>query len=154
MILRHSDFKSLLPLPMRKNLFLYILFFTVYYYYAFYMFYMYTTYIFWPTFSIYMVQTFFKIIWRQFLATHSERLILSSASLLCKTWNVSALSMLVYYNTNSCFLRSFLVCTGTIQFINKGFKCFWANFFILKFHWFMLLLNFITPKYSFFGRII
>ena len=40
-----------------------------------------------------------------------------------------------------------------IQFINQGFKCFGWTFFILKFHCFMLLLNFITSKCSFLKRI-
>ena len=35
----------------------------------------------------------------------SERLVVSSAALLCKTWNISTLSMLGYCN-NSFFLRS------------------------------------------------
>ena len=60
----------------------------------------------------------------------------------------------VYQNTYSFFLRSFSLAFmhWYVQFINQGFKCFRVNFFILKFHCFMFLLNFITSKYSFFRQ--
>ena len=45
-----------------------------------------------------------------------------------------------------------LLQAGLLQFINK--QAFKWTYFILKFHCFMLLLNFITSKYSFFRRII
>ena len=81
--------------------------------------------IFWSTFSIYMVQTFLKILWWQLLVPHSECFLISSATLSCKTWNVSTFSI-VYYNTNTFFLRSFWLKHWSVQFINQGFKCFWA----------------------------
>ena len=54
-----------------------------------------------------MVKTFLKILWWRFLVPHSEHLLVSSATLSCMTQNILTLSMLVYYNTNSFFLRSF-----------------------------------------------
>ena len=39
-----------------------------------------------------------------YLVLHSEHLLVSSATLSCKTQNILTLSMLVYYNTNSLFL--------------------------------------------------
>ena len=81
--------------------------------------------IFWSTFSIYMVQTFLKILWWQLLVPHSECFLISSATLSCKTWNVSTFSI-VYYNTNTFFLRCFWLKHWSVQFINQGFKCFWA----------------------------
>ena len=68
--------------------------------------------------------------------------------------------MLVYYNTtyntNSLFLRSFSYAhlPGLSTSIIKVLSVSENNFFILKFHCFMLLLNFIASKYSFFRRII
>ena len=66
--------------------------------------------------------------------------------------------MLVYYNTNSFFLRSFndamayplhwSVHSVKLQSVSDD------NFFILKFHCIMLLLNSVTSKYTFFRRII
>ena len=78
--------------------------------------------IFWSTFSIYVVQTFLKILWWQLLVPHSERFLISSATL---SWNISTFSI-VYYNTNTFFLRSFWLKHWSVQFINQGFKCFWA----------------------------
>ena len=49
---------------------------------------------------------FLKILCWQFLVPRSERLLISSATLSCKT-NMSTFSMLVYFNTNGFFLRSF-----------------------------------------------
>ena len=43
-----------------------------------------------------MVKTFLKILWLQFLVPHSEQLLVSSATLLCKTQNILTLSLLVY----------------------------------------------------------
>ena len=69
----------------------------------------------------YMVKTFLKILWWWFLVPRLEHLLVSSATLSCKKQNILSLPMLVYYNTNSLFLRSFffmhwlLVCS--IQFI-------------------------------------
>ena len=54
-----------------------------------------------------MVKTFLKIFWWWFLVPHSDHLLVSSATLSCMTQNILTLSVLVYYNTNSCFLRSF-----------------------------------------------
>ena len=82
--------------------------------------------------SFLMVKTFLKILWWQFLVPSSEHLLGSSATLLCMTQNILTLSMLVYYNTNSFFLRCF-----SLMFLT-----------------FVLLCNFITSKYSFFRRII
>ena len=54
-----------------------------------------------------------KILWWRFLVPRSEHLLVSSATLSCKTQNIFTLSMLVplYYNTNSFFIRSFSLCT-------------------------------------------
>ena len=58
------------------------------------------------------------------------------------------------YNTNSFFFWEVsLLRTDCwfVEFINQGFKCLSpsiANFFILKLHCFMLLLNSITSKYK------
>ena len=74
--------------------------------------------IFWSTFS-YMVKAFLKILWWPFLVPRSEHLV-SSATLSSKTQIILTLSMLVYYNTNSFFLRSFsrmhwlLVCSSSL----------------------------------------
>ena len=54
-----------------------------------------------------MFKTFLKILWWRLLVPHSEHLLVSSATLSCMTQNILTLSMLVYYNTNSFFLRSF-----------------------------------------------
>ena len=54
-----------------------------------------------------MVKNFLKVLWWRFLVPRSERLLVSSATLLCKTQNISTLSMLVWYNTNIFFLRGF-----------------------------------------------
>ena len=67
-----------------------------------------------------MVKTFLKIIWWRFLVPRSEHLLVSSATLSSKTQNILTLSMLVYCNTKSFFLRSFslmqwlLVCSGSL----------------------------------------
>ena len=84
------------------------------------------TFIFWSTFSIYMVQTFPKSLWWWFLVPRSEPLSISSTTLSsCITWTFS---MLV--GINNFFLRSFsLMCclvAWSVQFINQGFKCFLA----------------------------
>ena len=54
--------------------------------------------------------------WRRFLVPRSGHLFVSSATLSCKTKNILTLSILLYYNTNGFFLRSFslmlaLVCS-------------------------------------------
>ena len=41
--------------------------------------------------------------------SRSERLLVSSATLSCKTWNILTLSMLVYFNENSFFSEKFLI---------------------------------------------
>ena len=61
-----------------------------------------------------MVKTFLKNIWRQFLFPRSEHLLVSSATLLCKTQNILTFSMLVYYNTNSFFSKTFLTYVLTL----------------------------------------
>ena len=75
----------------------------------------------------YMAKTFLKIFWWRFLVPRSEHHLVNSASYRVRHKIFWTLSMLVYYNTNSFFLRSFslmnwlLVCS--IQFINnQGFK--------------------------------
>ena len=47
------------------------------------------------------------------------------------------------------------LCTDcwSVEFINQGLCLAERNFFIWQFHCFMLLLNFITSKYSFFRRL-
>ena len=80
-----------------------------------------------------MVKTFLKILWRRFFVPRSKRLLVSSATLSCKTRNILTLSMLVYYNINSFLSEKF-----NNQFNNQGFK---HNFFILRFHCFIFLLN-------------
>ena len=65
-----------------------------------------------------------------------------------------------YFNlsmlANSFFLVSKIYHCWSIQFIViiKVLSVFEHNFFILKFHGFILLLNLIIFKYSFFRRII
>ena len=67
-----------------------------------------------------MVKTFLKILWWRFLVPHSEHLLVSIATLSCMTQNILTLPMLVYYNTDSFFLRSFalmhlmLVCSSSL----------------------------------------
>ena len=104
-----------------------------------------------------MVKTFLKIIWRRFLVSHSEHLVSRSR----KTQNILTLPMLLYYNSilfiaffwyvsrlfTAWLLRLFSSIINVLSVSEH-------NFFILKFHCFMLLLNFITSKYSFFRRII
>ena len=57
-----------------------------------------------------MIKIFVKILWRQFLVSRLEHLLVSSETLSCKTHNILTLSMLVsYYNTNSkLFSKKFL----------------------------------------------
>ena len=50
------------------------------------------------------IKTFLKTLWWRFLVPRSEHLLVSSATLSCKTQNILTLSMLVYYHTNSIFL--------------------------------------------------
>ena len=77
---------------------------------------------------IWSVKTLLKIIWRRFLVLRSERLLVSSATLLCKTQNI------VY-----------ILYTIPVSFIKQDFKYLAQhNFFILKFHCFMCLLNSIS----------
>ena len=59
-------------------------------------------------------------------------------------------SMSVHYNTNSSFLRSFSFATDLFSSLIKILSVSKHNFFIVKFHCFMFLLNFITSKNSFF----
>ena len=60
---------------------------------------------FWSTFYIYMVQTSAKILcWRFFCSQLVSFILVSSATLSRKTWNISTLSMLVCYNTNRFFM--------------------------------------------------
>ena len=69
---------------------------------------------------IHLLINFLKIIWWRFLLSRSEYLLVSSATLSCKTQNILTLSMLVYYNKNSFFLRDFslthllLVCSSSL----------------------------------------
>ena len=44
--------------------------------------------------NVFMVKTFLKILWWQFLVSRSEYLLVSSATLSCKTQNILTLSML------------------------------------------------------------
>ena len=104
-----------------------------------------------------MVKTFLKIIWRRFLVSHSEHLVSRSR----KTQNILTLPMLLYYNS-ILFIAFFWYVSrlftawllGLFSSIINVLSVSEHNFFILKFHCFMLLLNFITSKYSFFRRII
>ena len=69
--------------------------------------------------------------------------LVSSATLLYRKQIILTTSMSVYYNTNSFFLRRIShLCSDcwSVQFINSE---------VLKFHCFMLLLNFVTSKYSY-----
>ena len=56
-----------------------------------------------------------------------QHLLVTSAPLLCRTQNILTLSMSVYYNTNSFFLRRFspMHCLDghawSVQFINQSF---------------------------------
>ena len=72
-----------------------------------------------------MVLTFLKILWWGFFVPRSERLFTSSATLSCKTRNISTFSMLVYYNTNGFFLRSSSLMHWSVHFvISEDFKVF------------------------------
>ena len=71
----------------------------------------------------YMVKVFVKILWWQFLVHRSEHLLVSSATLSCKTQSILALSILVYYNTNCYFSKKFL-----FQFINNQGFMKWTSF--------------------------
>ena len=76
-----------------------------------------------------IVKPFLNLLWQQ-VFPHSEHLLFSSATLLCKAQNILTLTMIVYYNTNFFFLRSFSLmrCTtdtavGLFQLINnQGLK--------------------------------
>ena len=59
----------------------------------------------------FLVKTFLKILWWRFLVSHSEHLIVNSATLSFMTQNILTLPMLVYYNANSFFLSFSLLCT-------------------------------------------
>ena len=81
------------------------------------------------------IKTFLKILWWQFLVPHSEHLLVSSATLLCKTQNILNLSMLVPI---SCIMQTaffwevyhfYALTADLFQFINnQGFK--WTSFWI------------------------
>ena len=71
-------------------------------------------FIFWSTFFMYMVPTFLKVIWWRFFVPCSEPFLISSATLSCKTWNISTFSMLVYYNTNSFFSEKLLTTNSLV----------------------------------------
>ena len=95
----------------------------------------------------YLVKTFLKIPWWQFLVPCSGYLLVSGTTLSCKTQNTLILSMLVYYNKNSFLLRSFSLMhclAGLFSPLIKAFKCLAKhNFFISKFHFFMLCCSLI-----------
>ena len=63
-----------------------------------------------------MVKTFLKILWWQFLVPSSEYLLVSSATLLCKTQNILTAWMLVYYKgastKNFCHTYGFWLSKG------------------------------------------
>ena len=96
-----------------------------------------------------MVKTFLKIISWQSVVPHAEHLLVSSATLLCRTQNILTLSMLLIFW--EVWLMHCLVCS--VHLI-KVLSVFEHNFFIWKIHCLMLLLNFITSKYSFFRGVI
>ena len=58
-------------------------------------------FMFWSKFCTYLVQTFLKILCWRFTVPRSERLLVRSPILSCKTWNISTLPVLLYYKTNS-----------------------------------------------------
>ena len=92
------------------------------------------------------IKTFLKILWWRFLVPRSEYLLVSNATLSCKTQNILTLSMLVSisYNTNSFVLKRFLtfaLTAGLFQFNdNQGFK--WTSFwsFVVSYCSLILLL--------------
>ena len=92
--------------------------------------------IFWSTFS-YIVKTFLKILCWRFLVPCSEHFLVCSATLSSETQNILTLSMLVYYNTNSFFLRSFslmhwlLVCSSSLIIKVLGFIVSFCSFISL-----------------------
>ena len=94
-----------------------------------------------------MFQPFLKIIWSRFLVSRLTVQVYRARQ------NISTLSIIVYYKTNSFFSDKFFTYALSGLFCSL-IKVFEHNFFILKFHCFMLLLSFITSKYSFFRRII
>ena len=73
-------------------------------------------FIFWLTFYKYMVQIFVKVLCWWFLVPRLERVLGSSATLSCKTWNIC----LVWNHFSSTKGFSLMVCSVHHQ----GFKCF------------------------------
>ena len=72
---------------------------------------------------------------------------LLEVQLYCVRQNILFMSILVYYNTNTWLFWdvSHLLCTDwSVQFINQGLSVSEQMF-----HYFMLFLYFIDPKYSF-----
>ena len=72
------------------------------------------------TFSVYMVQTFLKSLWWQFLVSCSEHPFYRVRHDYFNFFNVSIL-----WYTNNVFLRSLSLAHFSAQFINQAFKCFW-----------------------------
>ena len=72
---------------------------------------------------MYMVKTFLKILWLQFLVPHSEHLLVSSATLLCKTQNILTSSLLVYYKGTS--RKNFCHTCGF--WLLRGWGRVWVN---------------------------
>ena len=60
----------------------------------------------WSTFFTCLVQTFQKSLCWQFVVPCTKHLV-GSETLSCNTWNISTLSILAYYKTNSLLLSGF-----------------------------------------------
>ena len=106
-------------------------------------------------FYMYMVKPFPNVVWWRFVVPCSESLLISSATLLRKTWNISTFSMLVCYKIQMAFIWDVShISTDLFSSLIKVLNLFVHNFFIFKFHPFMFLINFTISKYSFFRRII
>ena len=105
------------------------------------------------------VKPFLKLFGDNFLFPAQSISCVSSATLLCKTKYFDYVSVSTEYTVANCIIQIafcqrslwLLVCWVHYQ----DLKCLAEhNFFTLKFHCFMLLLNSITFNYTFFSRII
>ena len=78
---------------------------------------------------------------------HSEYLLVSSATLSCMTQIILTLSMLIYCNTNSFFLRSFLpmhlllVCSSSLIIkVLRWFAWLKQNYFFMDWFYYNLII--------------
>ena len=104
----------------------------------------YQKFMFWFIFSIYTIQTFLKIFLGWLFIPCLEFPLVSSATLICKAWNISTFPMLVYYNIILISSVSHL-CTGRNSSLSRFYIFLIINLFILNFNCFSIwLLPYIT----------